>query len=264
MHLFGCVQAILIYFIVCNIDTSSCKLISIPTKQSSNIIHNVFREMSRKEISILELRGGQQKGVKSRKTKKDGKKGKESKGIFSSIKEIVEPIKPATRTYLALCLFCTVVHMIGLPAPAIFSLDRSRLWELWRPFTAVAYLGPPNMSLANNLYFLIRYGQTLESENGTGAHTWFLLVQLTILSTLGLLLGFPFQANAMVSAAVYVSAHMNPMERMPFQFGIIITAWQLPFAMMAIDCLSMQSPAAAWPHLLGIFSGHVYHFFTKV
>ena len=28
--------------------------------------------------------------------------------------------------------------------------------------------------------------------------------------------------------------------------------------------MQQQSIAAAWPHVLGIFSGHVYHFYTKV
>ena len=111
-------------------------------------------------------------------------------------------------------LFCTIVHIIGLPAPDMFSLNLSRLYEIWRPFTAMAYLGPPSMSMANNLYFLIRYGQSLETTNGTGAHSWFLIVQTLILSAFGLLLGFPFQAQSMISAAVYVSAHLNPMEKM--------------------------------------------------
>lgn len=33
---------------------------------------------------------------------------------------------------------------------------------------------------------------------------------------------------------------------------------------MFLQCTQQQSPAAAWPHVLGIFTGHVYHFFTKV
>jgi hypothetical protein len=68
--------------------------------------------------------------------------------------------------------------------------------------------------MANNLYFLVRYGQNLEALNGTGAHSWFLLVQTVILAALGLLLGFPFQAQAMISATVYVSSHLNSMEKM--------------------------------------------------
>lgn len=56
--------------------------------------------------------------------------------------------------------------MTGLPAPALFSLDMSKIYEVWRPLTAVAYLGAPSMSMANSLYFLLQYGQTLEKNNG--------------------------------------------------------------------------------------------------
>ena len=89
-------------------------------------------------------------------------------------------------------------------------------------------------------------------------------MQTVILTALGYLLGFPFQAQAMIAATLYVSSHLSPMDIMPFQFGFMITSWQLPFCMMAIDCLSQQNISAAWPHVLGIFSGHLYHFFTKV
>jgi hypothetical protein len=104
--------------------------------------------------------------------------------------------------------------MLGLPAPELFALDRARLLDLWRPLTAMAYLGGPSMSMANSFYFLVRYGQTLEEENGTGAHAWFLIVQTVLLTLLGWGLGFPFQAQAMIAATVYVSSHLNPMEQM--------------------------------------------------
>jgi hypothetical protein len=31
-----------------------------------------------------------------------------------------------------------------------------------------------------------------------------------------------------------------------------------------IMIMKQQNGAAAWPHILGIFSGHIFHFFTKV
>jgi len=205
--------------------------------------------------TVMSLRGGE---VISRG------KNRKKVGALDGAKEIFMAISPSTRRYLSLCLFCTVVHCTGLPAPTMFNLDKSRLWEVWRPFTAVSYFGAPSMSMANSIYFLVRYGQTLETEFGTGVHTWFLLCQVAILTVLGLGIGFPFVAQSMISAAVYVCSYLRPLEQMPFQFGLTIVSWQLPFCMMGIDCLSQQSAAAAWPHLLGIFSGHCYHFFTKV
>eukprot|EP01035_Chromulina_nebulosa_P019716 gene19716-25644_t len=68
----------------------------------------------------------------------------------------------------------------------------------------------------------------------------------------------------MIAATVYVSANLNPLEKMPFQFGFVITSWQLPYCLMFIDMLSQQSVGAAWPHLLGIFAGHFYHFYTNI
>jgi len=103
---------------------------------------------------------------------------------------------------------------MGLPAQALFGLDKSQLWQIWRPITSVAFLGPPSMSMANSLFFLIRYGQVLENTNGTGAHVWFLFVETSILTLLGLVMGFPFLAQAMVAAIVYVSSRMNAMEKM--------------------------------------------------
>ena len=73
-----------------------------------------------------------------------------------------------------------------------FSLDKTKLHELWRPITAVSYFGAPSMSMANSIYFLVRYGQTLENEFGTGPFTWLLLVNCIILTMLGLSMGFPF------------------------------------------------------------------------
>ena len=86
---------------------------------------------------------------------------------MNKVKEVFAKVEPATRVYLLITLFCTIVHMAGLPAKALFALDSSKWYELWRPLTSIAYLGPPSMSMANSLYFLLRYGQTLEERNGT-------------------------------------------------------------------------------------------------
>ncbi|KAJ1422868.1 hypothetical protein B484DRAFT_398892 [Ochromonadaceae sp. CCMP2298] len=154
--------------------------------------------------------------------------------------EVLEQVQPATRVYLLLACFCTLVHCTGLPAPVLFSLDLAHPLQLWRPFTSMAYLGAPSMSMANSIYFLLRYGQTLESAHGTGMHAWFLLVQTAMLTLLGMLLGFPLQAQAMIAATIYASSRENAMEKVPIQFGLVVTSWQLPYCMMIIDCLSVE------------------------
>jgi hypothetical protein len=48
------------------------------------------------------------------------------------------------------------------------------------------------------------------------------------------------------------------------QFGLKIEYWLLPYINMIIDCLQAQSAAGAVPHIIGIFTGHVYHFFSVI
>mmetsp|Transcript_32830 Transcript_32830/g.55367 ORF Transcript_32830/g.55367 Transcript_32830/m.55367 type:complete len:369 (-) Transcript_32830:120-1226(-) len=227
------------------IDSEECTHID-GCSDSEKLKHTLYPS------NLIALRGGQ--AISGKKKKSPLKKGM----------EVLAQVLPATRVYLLLSLFCTLVHITGLPAPKMFAVDMSRIYELWRPFTSVAYLGAPSMSMANSLYFLLRYGQNLEGTNGTGVHAWFLLVQTMILATLGMLFGFPSLAQAMIAATIYASSRVNAMEKVPIQFGLVVTSWQLPYCMMIIDCLSQQSAGAAWPHILGIFSGHFYHFFTDI
>jgi hypothetical protein len=126
----------------------------------------------------------------------------------------VKEIHPATRFHFIFTIFCTLVHILGFPAPDLFSLDSSRTLQLWRPFTSCSYLGPPSLSLANNLYFMVKYGQALEAHHGTATQILFLSVQTTILAALGLLLRFPFQARSLITAAVYTFCNINPTQKM--------------------------------------------------
>jgi membrane associated rhomboid family serine protease len=103
---------------------------------------------------------------------------------LTMLNEQLKKIKPATRAHLLLALLCTFIHVTEFPAPAplLLGLHPSKLLQLWRPFTSSAYFGPPSMSMANNIYFLIRYGQNLENEFGTGLQAWFLFVQVSCLT----------------------------------------------------------------------------------
>jgi hypothetical protein len=134
--------------------------------------------------------------------------------LLSKVSDSFRAIEPVTRIYLSLTILCTVVHLSGLPAPKFFGLDFNKLYQLWRPFTSCSYFGGLSMSMANNLFFLLNYGQTLERVYGSGTHAWFLIVQVLMLSVLGLVLEFPFQSHAMVAAIVYACSRLNSMESM--------------------------------------------------
>ncbi len=106
------------------------------------------------------------------------------------------------------------MHIAGYPAPALFCLSAKHLFEVWRPLTSISYLGPPSMSMANNLYFLIRFGQTLEIEYGSANYAWFIVLQMVWLSLLGLIFNFPYLSQSILSAIIYVNSRLDPMQKM--------------------------------------------------
>jgi hypothetical protein len=167
------------------------------TQRIMNIDHNVA-------VKILTLRGGAGKHLK----------GVKPVGLVQKLREVFTKVPTINRFYLSLIILCTIAHLIGLPAAELFSLQMNRAYELWRPFTAISYFGAPSISMANSIYFLLRYGQMLEELHGSGAYAFFLTVQMTILTLLAMLLGFPFTAQAMISAIIYVCSRLNAMEAM--------------------------------------------------
>ena len=95
----------------------------------------------------------------------------------------------------------------------MFGLNPNKLHEIWRPITSISYLGPPSLSMANNLYFLVRFGQTIEESLGSASYCWFLMLQVIWLAISGLLLGMPYNGQAMIAAIIHVCSRFNPMER---------------------------------------------------
>lgn len=136
------------------------------------------------------------------------------KNLLENTKEVVGNIEPIARLYLFLCLFTAVVHAAGLPAPELFSLKGLSLMTLYKPITAAGYLGGFSLSMANNIYFIVRYGQTIEKEYGSTQFLYFLGVQCAILTSMSLLLGFPFTASSMIAAIIYVCSRIHALEPM--------------------------------------------------
>jgi hypothetical protein len=146
------------------VDQCDTKLIPAKVSTSLGTVSSIFR-----------VNGGAVPKSKALRTK-PGKSVSSNKEAPTSLLSYMQPIKdtlmqvqPVSRTYLVLSLVCAAVHAAGLPAPAWFSLDPARVagrLEMWRPLSAAVYLGAPSMSMANSVFFLMRYGQTFESQYG--------------------------------------------------------------------------------------------------
>lgn len=114
-----------------------------------------------------------------------------------------------------------------------------------------------------NGYYLFEYGSSLERAYGTPQHLVFLLSQVIILSIFSILTGQPFFASSVITAMLHVLSRAMPHQKVKW-LVFTVPYWLLPYGLMATDVLQSQSATAALPHVLGILSGHFYHFYKFV
>ena len=175
---------------------------------------------------LFDLRGGAVRGKSTSSRRPAARKGSTSENKKGKLNIIKAPpawirvrdafvsVKPVTRTFISMTLATAAVHMMGLPAPRIFSLNMRKIYEIWRFFTAATYLGGPSLSLANNVYFLINYGQLLENVQGAPDFAFFILSQIGMLSLFSMFLQFPFTAHSVIAAIIYCCSRINAMDSM--------------------------------------------------
>ncbi|KAL3815746.1 hypothetical protein ACHAXA_004948 [Cyclostephanos tholiformis] len=177
-------------------------------------------------------------------------------------------ILPLTRAYITMV---GIVTLLGLVlgdelSQGLLALDPIRTvygLELWRPFTAATYLGPPSIGWLMNAYYLFEYGSSLERAFGTAQHLVFLALQVGFLTLCGALFGMPFYASSVITSMLHVLSRSMPNQKVKWLI-FTVPYWTLPYGLMASDVLQAGNAAAALPHVLGILSGHVYHFHKTI
>lgn len=173
-------------------------------------------------------------------------------------------ILPLTRIYITM-VGCTTLLGLLLGdelSQGMLALDPIRTFaglELWRPFTAATYLGPPSIGWLMNAYYLFEYGSSLERAFGTAQHFIFLLLQITFLTACASLLGIPFFTSSVITSMLHVLSRAMPNQQVKWLI-FTVPYWTLPYGLMASDVLQSGQATAAIPRILGIVSGHVYHF----
>jgi Derlin-1 len=230
---------------------------------------------------LLDVRGGASKTRNTNKARRSaslsskgktvtGKKkvgtavAKEQPSAFAETMQKYKRILPLTRFYITMVGLAT---MLGLVlgeelTQGLLALDPIRTiygMEFWRPITAACFLGPPSIGWLMSGYYLFEYGSSLERAYGTPQHFMFLLSQLVVLSIFSVLTGQPFFASSMITAMLHVLSRSMPHQKVKW-LVFTVPYWSLPYGLMATDVLQAQSAMAALPHVLGILSGHFYHF----
>lgn len=184
-----------------------CDSSATSTLSTSPIFSGNRLFMSKKAIDIGTFRSGAYPGQKQK-----AKEVRQSPLQWFS--QVLSEVKPITRYHMLLSVTLSCLQLLGLPASQMFALNMNKLYEIWRPLTSIAYLGPPSMAMANNIYFLSKYGQYLEDLNGTITYSWFIIIQTVILTSFSLLLGFPYSSQSIISAIVYANSRIEPNEKL--------------------------------------------------
>jgi derlin-1 len=226
--------------------------------------------------SLLDLRGGASKSrsksasLSSSRTATGKKKvgaaaaEKSKKSAMGETMQKYNRILPLTRIYITMVGVATLLGLVlgEEMTQSLLALDPMRViygWEIWRPLTAASFIGPPSIGWLMSGYYLFEYGSTLERAYGTAQHLVFLISQVVILSILSLLVGQPFFAPSVITAMLHVLSRSMPHQKVKWLI-FTVPYWSLPYGLMASDVLQAQNAMAALPHILGIISGHFYHF----
>ena len=193
---------------------------------------------------------------------------KEKESALSSAMQKYKRILPLTRAYITMVGCATLLGLIlgEELTQGLLALDPIRTiygMQLWRLLTAASFLGPPSIGWLMSGFYLFEYGSSLERAYGTPQHFIFLLSQIVILSTMSICLGQPFFASSMITAMLHVLSRSMPNQKVKW-LVFTVPYWSLPYGLMASDVLQSQSAMAALPHIMGILSGHVYHFYKFI
>lgn len=232
--------------------------------------------LKRQDYQLLVVRGGASKRKTSSRTSSisktatgrnkvgAAKAAQEKKSPLSDTMSKYKKILPITRIYITMIVVATFAGLIlgEELTQSILALDPMRVingLELWRPLTAASFLGPPSIGWLMNAYYLFEYGSSLERAYGSAQHLIFLVSQIFMLSIMCTLVGQPFFAPSMITAMLHVLSRAMPHQKVKWLI-FTVPYWSLPYGLMASDVLQAQSPMAALPHILGILSGHFYHF----
>jgi membrane associated rhomboid family serine protease len=195
-------------------------------------------------------------------------KEKEKSSALGDTLQKYKQILPLTRIYITMVAAATCLGMVlgEELTQGLLALDPIRTFyglELWRPFTAATFLGPPSIGWLMSGYFLFEYGTSLERAYGTAQYLVFLFSQIILLTVFAVLFAQPFFTNSVITAMLHVLSRSMPHQKVRW-LVFTVPYWSLPYGLMMSDVLQAGSATAALPHVLGILSGHFYYFHKYV
>jgi hypothetical protein len=135
-------------------------------------------------------------------------RGGEEDGVLGGLQRAYLGVPVVTRSWFSLVLALAALSQAGLVSEELVAVDAAafaRRFQLWRPFTAAAFLGGVGPQLLQKLYYGISFGKELERELGSPE---FLRAAASCIAALTLLchvLGWPHSADGLIMAVTLLA-----------------------------------------------------------
>jgi Derlin-2/3 len=184
------------------------------------------------------------------------------------IEEAISRLPPVTRVFIFASVSLTILCSLEVVSPFSLYLHwrlvlKERQW--WRLITTFLFNGEIGLPFFWNMYLIMFYCSSLEEIGfrGKSADFFFLLL---ICSIMLLLMSYMlsitnnFFSGALLDVVTYIWSRRNPHARMQ----VLIFPVQAVYLPWTLAVISLLMGGHVRDHLMGIFCGHVYYFFTDI
>lgn len=131
-----------------------------------------------------------------------------------------------TRSYLAVCVSMTLLITLGIVSPKMLFYTFGQTFfelNLWRPFTALFYMGKFDFGFIFTCYFayiaLMKVETMIFSRERYADFLWFLILVFFGCFIVGSIINIFFFTEAFLMANIYLWCKRLPHEEITFMFG---------------------------------------------
>ena len=152
-----------------------------------------------------------------------------------------------TRTYLSVCVVMTLLVTLKVVAPQIlaytFGTGIMKL-QLWRPFTALVFMGKFDFSFIFNAYFAYIAVSKVEtqifSRERYDDFLWLTILLATGCTIIGSIFDLYFFTDVFLMALIYIWCKRLPHEEIRILFGLVVKS---TFDLMQLGTSHLSMPS---------------------
>jgi len=185
-------------------------------------------------------------------------RGGDEGGPVAGLQRAFLSVPVVTRSWFSVVLGLAALAQAGIVSEEPVAVDAAAFsrFQIWRPFTAAAFLGGVGPQLLQKLYYGISFGKELERELGSAEFLRAAASSIAALTLVCHFLGWPHSADGLIMAVTLLACLQNP-TRSVSMYGLNIPYQYLPLAQLAMSYLFTQ--AIPWVDIAGLFVGYSHY-----